>query len=98
MGGGMQPQGHVQVLLRMVDQGRNPQAAIDAPRWQVSGTLDLALEAGFSDACADGLARRGHVVRRLGGEWFGGAQAAYRLGAAYVAASEPRKDGLAAGF
>src|SRR5690606_38349468 len=47
MGGPMQPQGHLQVTLRMVVHGQNPQAASDAPRWQVLGGRRLLLEPGF---------------------------------------------------
>jgi gamma-glutamyltranspeptidase/glutathione hydrolase len=98
MGGAMQPQGHLQVLVRMADGGMNPQAALDAPRWQVIEALDVALEEGVPDAVAAELESRGHRVKRLGSEWFGGGQTVLRRGDGYVAASDPRKDGLAAGF
>ena len=51
MGGPMQPQGHLQVVLRLVDHGDDPQAALDAPRWRV-------------DAGAPGAARVGSLARR----------------------------------
>ncbi len=99
MGGAMQPQGHLQVMVRMA-AGSGPQAALDAPRWQVSedDPLGVAVEAAVPDAVVAGLERRGHRMRRLGPEWFGGGQAALRHGDGYVAASDPRKDGHAAGF
>jgi gamma-glutamyltranspeptidase/glutathione hydrolase len=98
MGGAMQPQGHLQVLSRIVDFEQNPQAAIDAPRWQVDESGGIALEPEWGDDVVRGLERRGHSVRRLDRSWFGGAQAAYRLNGGYAAASEPRKDGMAAGY
>lgn len=99
MGGPMQPQGHVQMMVRLFDYGQNAQAAADAPRWQVRGDGALALEPGFAPAVANELARRGHAVRRAGfGPSFGGAQLIYRLADGYIAASEPRKDGQAVGF
>jgi gamma-glutamyltranspeptidase/glutathione hydrolase len=100
MGGPMQPQGHIQVVIRIVDQGLNPQAALDAPRWQVMDDGTVTLEPGFPEATVAGLASRGHAVRVVGDDsvFFGGAQMAYRLGAAYVGASDPRRDGQAVGF
>lgn len=98
MGGSMQPQGHLQVLSRIVDFSQNPQAAIDAPRWQVEEGGGIALEPEWDDDVVRGLEKRGHAVRRLDRSWFGGAQAAYRLEGGFAAASEPRKDGMAAGY
>ncbi|HUT35894.1 MAG TPA: gamma-glutamyltransferase family protein [Planctomycetota bacterium] len=99
MGGPMQPQGHVQMMVRLFDYGQNPQAAADAPRWQIQGDGALALEPGLAPGVADELARRGHAVRPVAfGPSFGGAQLIYRLPHAYAAASEPRKDGQAVGF
>lgn len=100
MGGAMQPQGHVQVVIRLVDQQLNPQSALDAPRWQVLENGTLALERGFSADTIAGLKSRGHKVQ-LPGEgadpFFGGAQMAYRNGSTYIAASDPRRDGQAVG-
>lgn len=98
MGGPMQPQGHVQVLARIVDHDANPQAASDAPRWRVEQGRSVALEAGTAPATAQGLARRGHELQQdqgMGG--FGGAQLIQRLGDAWVAGSDHRKDGQAVG-
>jgi gamma-glutamyltranspeptidase / glutathione hydrolase len=98
MGGPMQPQGHVQVLARIVDHGADPQAASDAPRWRVDAGLHLALEDGFTPGVAADLARRGHVLHRdLGMGGFGGAQLIQRLGTGWIAGSDHRKDGQAVG-
>jgi gamma-glutamyltranspeptidase/glutathione hydrolase len=91
----MQPQGHVQMVVRMCDYGQNPQAAADAPRWQVLRGGAIALEDGVPDDVAAELARRGHRIRPAG--QFGGAQIIVRTPAGYVAASDPRKDGQAVG-
>lgn len=99
MGGPMQPQGQLQLLLRVLDYGQNPQAAADAPRWQLLADGRLALEEGFDLAVADALAARGHqVLRGRPPRDFGGAQAVLRLADGYCAASDSRKDGQAAGF
>jgi gamma-glutamyltranspeptidase / glutathione hydrolase len=98
MGGTMHPQGHVQLVTRILDHGENPQAAIDAPRWRVDGDT-VSVEEGMGEPVIADLRRRGHdvVVRPFGAE-FGGAQMVWRLPSAYLGASEPRKDGHAAGF
>ena len=100
MGGHMQHQGHVQMVHRIFDLGENPQAASDAPRWQVLPDYTVALEDGFSDRVATELADRGHRVVRVDPDahLFGGAQLIYRLQDGYCAASDHRKEGLATGF
>ncbi|MGQ9585836.1 MAG: gamma-glutamyltransferase family protein [Anaerolineae bacterium] len=99
MGGAMQPQGHVQVLVRLADYGQNPQAIADAPRWQVVQGVEVALEDRFEPAVAEALQARRHQVRVMpAGVYFGGAQLVYRLKDGYLAASEPRKDGQAVGY
>lgn len=98
MGGHMQPQGHVQLVLRVVLHGQNPQAACDAPRWHVTGAAQLALESEFGAGVSTELARRGHeLVLAPPYQLFGGAQAIYKLEQGYCAASDPRKDGQAVG-
>lgn len=99
MGGPMQPQGHVQVAVRLVDQGLNPQSALDAPRWQVMEDGTIALEPGFLPSTLEALEKLGHRVRsvRDGSVFFGGGQMACRLGEIYAGASDPRRDGQAAG-
>ncbi|MDE0054709.1 MAG: gamma-glutamyltransferase family protein [Gammaproteobacteria bacterium] len=100
MGGHMQHQGHVQMVHRIFDLGENPQAASDAPRWQVLPDYTVALEEGFSNRVAAGLADRRHNVLRVepDAHLFGGAQLIYRLDDGYCAASDHRKEGLATGF
>jgi len=95
MGGHMQHQGHVQMMLRTVLWGQNPQAAIDAPRWHVREDGCVAIEAGFDPAVADGLHARGHIVEIEPQEHvFGGAQIAMRLAdGAWCGGSDPRKEG-----
>jgi len=55
MGGSMQAQGHVQMMVRVFSYGQNPQAASDAPRWHVFRDGSVALEQGFSATLADEL-------------------------------------------
>lgn len=62
MGGYMQPQGHVQVVMNLVDYGLNPQEALDAPRWQWLGGKKIEIESAFAPEVAEGLRRRGHDV------------------------------------
>ena len=100
MGGFMQPQGHLQVLSRIVDFKHNPQSALDAPRWQVRDDKKLWVEPGFGADLYEELKRRGHdVVVRPQRHWeFGAGQVIYRTDDGYCAASEPRADGQAVGF
>ena len=98
MGGPMQAQGHVQMTVRLADYGQNPQAACDAPRWQVFGGRRVACEAGIAPEVIEDLRGRGHDLSVEAPTLFGGAQMIYRLEDGYCAASEPRKDGQAAGF
>ena len=101
MGGPMQAQGHVQMALRVLGYGQNPQAAADAPRWRVVGGRTVAVEPELGDAAIQGLRERGHdvVVESAEGMFaFGGAQLVLRDGGGYVAGSDPRKDGQAVAF
>jgi gamma-glutamyltranspeptidase / glutathione hydrolase len=99
MGAHMQPQGQVQLAVRMFCHAQNPQAACDAPRWYVEKDGRVALEPGFDPGLGAALAERGHQLMDVGDEpIFGGAQVIYRLKNGYCAASDPRKDGLAVGF
>lgn len=97
MGGPMQPQGHVQTFLQMCAWDRNPQAAIDAPRWFVDVDGTVALEQGHTREVFDALVEKGFSVELLpyGTPTFGGAQAIRVLQRGYCAGSEPRKDGQA---
>ena len=97
----MQPQGHTQMVVRLRDFGQNPQAASDAPRWQVTGDLGVSVEPGFRAEVLNELLARGHELKEAGLEAsfaFGGAQLIYRLEDGYLAASDHRKDGQAVGF
>ena len=102
MGGHMQHQGHVQMVTRIFDHGENPQAASDAPRWQVTPDFRVLLETGFDAAAALDLADRGHAVEIVADDGvfgFGGAQLVHRLPeGGYCAASDHRKEGAAVGF
>jgi gamma-glutamyltranspeptidase/glutathione hydrolase len=100
MGADMQPQGHMQMVIRLIDYGQNPQAAADAPRWKIALDGSLLLEHAIAEDVVRGLAQLGHRVVRAspGSTEFGAAQLVHRLGDAYVAASEPRRDGQAVGF
>lgn len=98
MGGPMQPQGHVQMVLRMFGHGQNPQTAADAPRWQVLEGRAVAVEEGVDASVREALAARGHDVSVAPPMMFGGAQAALAVDGGYVAATESRKDGVVAGF
>lgn len=100
MGGFMQPQGHTQVVTGTVDYGLNPQAALDAPRWRVNGGLGVSVEPGTPEHVLNGLAMRGHKIQfsHERGE-FGRGQIIWRLDeGVYVAGSDMRGDGLAAGW
>ncbi|BCM89742.1 glutathione hydrolase-like YwrD proenzyme [Abditibacteriota bacterium] len=98
MGGPMQPQGHVQMMLRVVGEGQNPQAACDAPRWCVLREREVSLEAGFDEAVVAELRARGHQLVETKQWGFGGAQLICKQDDAYCAASDSRKDGQAVGF
>jgi gamma-glutamyltranspeptidase/glutathione hydrolase len=103
MGGDMQPQGHLQTLVRMLDYHQQPQAACDAPRWRWFGGIVNA-EDGFDPATAQGLRDLGHRVEPFADSYqdYGAGQFIWRLGdpavEGYAAASDPRRDGLAAGW
>jgi gamma-glutamyltranspeptidase / glutathione hydrolase len=98
MGGHMQPQGHVQVVLATVDGQLEPQAALNRPRWYWHSGLDVQVEPELAGE-VDGLLRRGHrasVAAEPG--VFGAGQAIWRTASGYVAGSEPRVDGAAVGY
>jgi gamma-glutamyltranspeptidase/glutathione hydrolase len=101
MGGTMQPQGHVQIMVRLADHGQNPQAACDAPRWRVRAGLEVELEPGVDSATVAALIGFGHrVVQADPASYFdfGAGQFIYKLPEGYLAASDPRRDGQAVGF
>ncbi|GBE67647.1 bifunctional cephalosporin acylase/gamma-glutamyltranspeptidase [Mycobacterium sp. MFM001] len=99
MGGTMQPQGHVQVVARIVDYGQNPQAACDGPRFRWVYGNQIACEGGFPQATLDQLRSRGHELVVVDDyNQFGSCQAIWRLDDGYLAVSDPRRDGQAVGF
>ena len=99
MGGPMQPQGHLQIMVRIFLYGQNPQTAADGPRWQVMQNGTVAVEQGFAPETLEDLRARGHkLVIVTSGESMGGAQLIYRMPGGYCAASDPRKEGQAVGF
>ncbi|QHI98012.1 gamma-glutamyltransferase [Xylophilus rhododendri] len=104
MGGNMQPQGHMQTLVRMIDFRQNPQAACDAPRWRYNAGLEINVEAAMDPAVVQGLIARGHRAGVINDSYqdFGAGQFIWSMGSpkehGYLAASDPRRDGLAAGF
>ena len=104
MGANMQPQGHLQTLVRMLDYRQPPQAACDAPRWRFNEGLEINVEAAMDPSTAQGLAERGHRVGVIDDSYqdFGAGQFIWRLGdpavEGYVAASDPRRDGQAAAY
>ena len=100
MGGTMQPQGHVQVVVRIADYGQNPQAACDGPRFRWVQGLEVNVEGGLAPAVLEELARRGHRLTELkeGYMDFGSAQMIWKLEGGWLAASDPRRDGQAAGY
>jgi len=104
MGGNMQPQGHMQTLVRMLAYGQQPQAACDAPRWRFNQGLSVNAEASMPAAIVEGLAALGHQIEAFSDSYqdFGAGQFIWRLGdpavEGYVAASDPRRDGQAAAY
>ncbi len=104
MGGNMQPQGHLQTLVRMLDYGQDPQTACDAPRWRFNQGLALNVEAGMPPATVQALRERGHQMEVINDSYqdFGAGQFIWRTNdpasTGYVAASDARRDGQAVGF
>lgn len=103
VGGAMQPQGHVQMLVRLAAWGEELQAAMDAPRWRLEGAKALAIEPGTPDFITKALRDAGYTdpvgAGELGGRSdFGGAQFVMRdKSGGLVGASDKRKDGQALG-
>lgn len=93
MGGPMQPQGHLQVVVNLIDYGMNPQAALDAPRWQFVRDNLVLLESTIPRSIALALADRGHKTQPS--NFFGRGQVILTGAGGLIAASEPRADGLA---
>ena len=111
MGGAMQPQGHVQILVNMIDFGMNLQEAGDAPRIHHDGSAEPAgqnapmadggrieLESGFSHETVRALMRKGHRVQFADGPYGGYQAIQVNPHGGWIGASESRKDGQAAGY
>ncbi|MBB6598095.1 gamma-glutamyltransferase [Luteimonas sp. MC1825] len=111
MGGAMQPQGHAQILINMIDFGMNLQEAGDAPRIQHDGSTEptgqatvmsdggeVDLETGFPYATVRALMRKGHSVRFADGPYGGYQAIMVNPHGGWIGASESRKDGQAAGY
>ncbi|WP_457097029.1 gamma-glutamyltransferase [Lysobacter sp. P5_B9] len=111
MGGAMQPQGHAQILMNLIDFGMNLQEAGDAPRIQHDGSTEptgqatamsdggeVDLESGFSYETVRALMRKGHSVRFADGPYGGYQAIMVNPNGGYIGASESRKDGQAAGY
>ncbi len=101
MGGDMQPQGHVQTLVRMLDYSQQPQAACDAPRWKVNKDYSVDLESSVPQNIVSSLEAKGHKLQSIEDPYmdFGSGQFIWRVpGTGYVAASDGRRDGQAVGF
>jgi len=95
MGGSMQPQGHVQLVLNMLEFGMDPQEAVDAARFRHRGGVNVSIE-NVTPMLQIALESMGHSIG--GNPAFGGAQVVIRLsGGGYAGASDARKDGLAIG-
>jgi gamma-glutamyltranspeptidase/glutathione hydrolase len=97
MGGAMQPQGHVQVLLNILEFGMDLQAASDAARFRHLSGLRVALESPIGDEVRAALRAKGHDIANERGVAFGGAQLVMKLPRGWAAASDSRKDGMAVG-
>jgi gamma-glutamyltranspeptidase/glutathione hydrolase len=102
MGGPMQAQGHVQMVLRTQLFGQDPQMAADAPRWRITQGLGVACETTIPAETLDTLRSLGHDLTLEAPDnafGFGGAQLIQCLpGRGYAGGSDPRKDGAAVGF
>jgi len=97
MGGSMQPQGHVQVLLNLILFDMDLQDAIDTPRFRHMSGRRVAIESPVGEDVRRTLESMGHELIDEGEMSFGGGQAIMRLLRGWAAASDPRKDGTAAG-
>ncbi len=100
MGGHMQPQGHVQMVVNMLDYGMHPQASLDAPRWFWGNERWVQVEPTVDTAIVEALSQRGHEMNVDDEiDFVGRGQIIWRLpSGVYVAGSEPRADGSALGY
>jgi gamma-glutamyltranspeptidase/glutathione hydrolase len=103
MGGGIQPQGHVQVLVNIIDLGMGLQQALDAPRYRYMTGKDVLLEDEIPASVISRLMALGHRRASPPGilrSSMGGGQAIMidPVSRTLMGASDPRKDGLAIGY
>jgi gamma-glutamyltranspeptidase/glutathione hydrolase len=104
MGGDIQPQGHVQTVVRMLDYDQQPQAACCAPRWKLNRDFTLDVESSMRAQTIEGLKGLGHTLKAIDDPYmdFGSGQFIWRLSRdledGYVVASDSRRDGQAVGF
>ena len=103
MGGAIQPQGHVQVLVNLIDRGMNLQEAIDAARYRFLSGKNVLMEDELGTSVIERLISMGHVRARPAGvlrSSMGGGQAIWIDPATrtLMGASDPRKDGMALGY
>ena len=100
MGAFVQPQGHLQMVMNTVDFGLNPQAALDAPRWQWTQGKTIEVEHSFPEAVAEALGRKGHHIQRpVGNLTMGRGQIIWRDEHGVLAGgTEPRADGAVAAW
>ncbi len=100
MGGFMQPQGHIQMIVNTVDYHMDPQMSLDAPRWQWLKDKEIEIESDADPKIIEGLRARGHIVTVSDpGGRFGRGQIIWRVeSGAYIAGSDKRADGYAAGI
>ena len=109
MGWSMQPQAHVQFVVHAIDHRWTPPEILAAPRWRIAvAEPAIVLEKGFSNATVKGLVERGHRIVEtekffaastpFGSHlMFGGANMVCRVRNGWIAACDPRRDGLPAG-
>jgi gamma-glutamyltranspeptidase/glutathione hydrolase len=100
MGGGVQPQGHVQVLTNLIDMKMGLQQAIEAPRFRYLSGARVLLEDEMTEAVIKRLIERGHQRAKESGVSMGGGQAIMidQAAGTLMGASDPRKDGMALGY
>jgi gamma-glutamyltranspeptidase / glutathione hydrolase len=95
MGAPMQPQGHLQMAVNLADYQMNPQTALDAPRWRFIEGNSVLLESGVPSNLVEELIKRGHNIQIAPETMFGKGQMILQQGDVFIAASEPRADGIA---
>ena len=93
----MQPQGHIQILINMLDYGFNPQAALDCPRWRWDKGLEIELEKDFDPHLKKGLLDYGHKLQnQKNAGFFGRGQIVLADKGVYIAGTESRADSAVA--